>query len=294
MRFMTGIELTSRLTPQANVADVHVLGYAFDHENLPESLKRGLCKIQASQRRKIKKRCATSLRDPIIIKRKDDRSLAVQMDFDDLLIQLEQAGRPKIEYGSYALNEGIMCTPLIPIINEFLGIFTATDGITMHMIVNIIKGYPVAYDEIQKFLSRFGARLSQNDEEPRVRWYPEGFTPFFFEASDSIDMIKEAEGVAVVAHPGEGTTGHTRENIKTLQGFGAQGLEVYSSKHTKEQVRAYLEIALDLELFRTIGTDFHGEELNPNLTVGKLLYCEDYPAAFIDEIETLANGCLRI
>lgn len=76
-----------------------------------------------------------------------------------------------------------------------------------------------------------------------------------------IDVIKKANGVAVLAHPGEieKDYGVYIENI--IEDFilkGIDGIEVYNSIHTLKDVKRYLELAKKYNLLITGGSDFHG------------------------------------
>lgn len=71
---------------------------------------------------------------------------------------------------------------------------------------------------------------------------------------DVIDLTRRAGGAAVLAHPGlyrgEGL-------IQRLASEGIAGLEVWHSKHSDEQMRRFEELARELRLVPTGGSDFH-------------------------------------
>jgi len=76
-------------------------------------------------------------------------------------------------------------------------------------------------------------------------------TPF-----EAIDLIKEAGGVPVLAHPG------LYENdalVEEIIAHGLAGLEVYHPDHDEECTERYLEMAERHGLIVTAGSDFHGE-----------------------------------
>jgi hypothetical protein len=72
---------------------------------------------------------------------------------------------------------------------------------------------------------------------------------------DAIDLIREAGGVAVVAHPG---LTRRDELIEYLVRLGVRGLEVYHPKHDFVDVSRYLKMCAKFDLFATGGSDFHG------------------------------------
>jgi predicted metal-dependent phosphoesterase TrpH len=87
--------------------------------------------------------------------------------------------------------------------------------------------------------------------------------------TEAIGWIREARGVAVLAHPtwvketGEGF----RACITRLKEAGLGGVEVHYSTHSKSQTASYLELAQHLNLLVTGGSDFHGMT-KPDIEVG--------------------------
>jgi transcription antitermination factor NusB len=72
----------------------------------------------------------------------------------------------------------------------------------------------------------------------------------------AIELIVNAQGVAVLAHPGLTQKDHI---IEELVKYGLQGIEVYYPSHTPQLVEKYLKIAKKYNLVVTGGSDFHGE-----------------------------------
>jgi hypothetical protein len=72
-----------------------------------------------------------------------------------------------------------------------------------------------------------------------------------------INTIKRANGISVLAHPGRLPDDSM---IFTCIDMGVDGLEVYYASHDAGQTRLYEQIALENELIRTGGSDFHGNE----------------------------------
>jgi predicted metal-dependent phosphoesterase TrpH len=93
---------------------------------------------------------------------------------------------------------------------------------------------------------------------------------FRLTARDSIDVLHDAGGLAVLGHPFTLDLGKPalRECVRELAGFGLDGIETYYSEHSPEQVRQYEELAADFGLIRTGGSDFHGE-VNPDVRLGR-------------------------
>ena len=88
--------------------------------------------------------------------------------------------------------------------------------------------------------------------------------------ADAIAWIRDAGGVAVLAHPtwakvsGEGLN----TLLTTLKAEGLGGIEVHYSSHTKRQTAEYLDLAKRLNLLVTGGSDFHGIT-KPDIEVGR-------------------------
>lgn len=74
-------------------------------------------------------------------------------------------------------------------------------------------------------------------------------------ALEAIQLIQQAGGVAVVAHPG---LNRTDLIIGQLVEAGLDGIECFHSKHTAPTVQHYLEIADRYRLVVTGGSDCHG------------------------------------
>lgn len=82
-----------------------------------------------------------------------------------------------------------------------------------------------------------------------------------------IKMIKEANGIAILAHPQslKLNDDELKEKIKELKSYGLSGLECYHSDQTKEEMDKFIKIAKQLNLVVTKGTDYHGPNVKPNI-----------------------------
>ena len=78
---------------------------------------------------------------------------------------------------------------------------------------------------------------------------------------DAIRIIRDAGGLAVLAHPGlldfEGTPG-LEAFVDLLAQAGLEGMEVFYTDHDPDQTRRYLDLAKSKDLLITGGSDFHG------------------------------------
>lgn len=90
------------------------------------------------------------------------------------------------------------------------------------------------------------------------------------ESDQAIELITNAGGIPVLAHPGliEPTTELPFANLlQALTSMGLKGLEVYYPEHSAEAVADYIAMAEQFGLLKTGGTDFHGS-LKPDLKMG--------------------------
>ena len=114
-------------------------------------------------------------------------------------------------------------------------------------------------------------------------------TPSFHEATDrvlptpkdAIDLIHNAGGVAILAHPGLLKKGKAKQEafLLSLKEEGLDGIEVFYSKHSYPQTKYYASLAERLGLYISIGSDFHGENVKPAVKLGMQL--EQYYYRFL-------------
>jgi 3',5'-nucleoside bisphosphate phosphatase len=85
----------------------------------------------------------------------------------------------------------------------------------------------------------------------RPAWVPK----FKMSAPDAIELIHQAGGVAVMAHPG---LNRADELIPSLVDAGLDGLECFHTKHSSATAQHYLLLAQRFDLLVTGGSDCHG------------------------------------
>jgi len=83
---------------------------------------------------------------------------------------------------------------------------------------------------------------------------------FKISPQEAIQLISDAGGLAVLAHPGflSDQTALGEKEIKDYIDFGLAGLEVYYSKHKQDQLKYYEDIVKKYDLLITGGSDCHG------------------------------------
>jgi hypothetical protein len=85
----------------------------------------------------------------------------------------------------------------------------------------------------------------------RPAWVPKAK----MSALEGVELIHQAGGLAVMAHPG---LNRTDEIIPALVDAGLDGIECFHTKHSTKTAERYLEIADKFNLLVTGGSDCHG------------------------------------
>ena len=76
-------------------------------------------------------------------------------------------------------------------------------------------------------------------------------------AAEAIELIREAGGVAVIAHPyWDISAPHEVDDL--IRSLGADGVETFYPTHSREQTAHLLELCDELDLIPTASSDFHG------------------------------------
>lgn len=120
----------------------------------------------------------------------------------------------------------------------------------------------------------------------RPAWIPKAK----MSALEGIELIHQAGGLAVMAHPG---LNRTDEIIPALVEAGMDGIECFHTKHSTAMAERYLMIADKHHLLVTGGSDCHGfSKLKPLIGTVKLPYehVEQMKAKIIERTLATANG----
>ena len=81
-----------------------------------------------------------------------------------------------------------------------------------------------------------------------------------------ITSIKNAGGVAILAHPGDIKDDNIVMNIINE---GIDGLEIINSKHNFEEIIKYYKLTKEYKLIQTCGSDCHGKLINGEKFIGR-------------------------
>jgi predicted metal-dependent phosphoesterase TrpH len=98
-------------------------------------------------------------------------------------------------------------------------------------------------------------------------------------AEDAVKMVREAGGVATLAHPGVSRV--NPGELARLRAMGFDGVEAHHPDHPPEQAARYRESADRAGLVCTAGSDYHGEIVAP----GRFLGTSSMAPAELDRLE---------
>lgn len=149
-----------------------------------------------------------------------------------------------------------------------LGIDVSAEELAAHFPSESLMGRP----HIARLLVDRGIALSIDDAFDRYlgKGCPAFVDKFRIPCHQAIAMIRDAGGIAVLAHPGllklPGTV-DTEEIVEVLVAQGLQGIEIEYPDHTPSQKERYRALARRHGLLVTGGSDFHGE-VKPEIRLG--------------------------
>ena len=95
---------------------------------------------------------------------------------------------------------------------------------------------------------------------------------FRFPPDEALAMIRDVQGIPVLAHPftlGLHTSETLRPLLQELMALGLAGMECYYPEHSSVQQALDLSLARDLGLLITGGSDFHGDN-KPEVSLGRV------------------------
>jgi hypothetical protein len=139
-------------------------------------------------------------------------------------------------------------------------------------VVKASGGGQVGRPHFARVLVNKGAARSVEEAFKRFlrRDGPAYVSRYRLQAAEAMEMILEAGGLPVLAHP---FTLNAREEtemeriLRDLKDSGLKGLEVYYPEHGRRRTAQYERLARRLGLLRTGGTDFHGA-VKPGVQIG--------------------------
>jgi predicted metal-dependent phosphoesterase TrpH len=103
----------------------------------------------------------------------------------------------------------------------------------------------------EKFVGNLDEAFERYLKKGRPAWVPKTK----MSALESVELIHQAGGLAVMAHPG---LNRTDDIIPHLVAAGLDGIECFHTKHSTAMAERYLEFAESYHLLVTGGSDCHG------------------------------------
>jgi len=111
-----------------------------------------------------------------------------------------------------------------------------------------------------------------------------------FKPLGGVEMIRQAGGIAVLAHPFTLNLGKQAlaACVGELVQGGLQGIEIYYPQHSPKLVRQYLDLAAQFHLVATGGSDFHGTPM-PDVKLGHGFGMLNVPNAVLEQLDALRS-----
>lgn len=118
--------------------------------------------------------------------------------------------------------------------------------------------------------------LESKDEPPNVAFYlmtmkehgQIAYVPMGGPSTyEIIDRAWESGGIPILAHPKD----LSDDALEDLVANGVAGLEVFSSYHDDAATKRLFQFCAERELLMTVGSDFHGPAVKPDLKLGDVV-----------------------
>lgn len=110
----------------------------------------------------------------------------------------------------------------------------------------------------------------------------------YLPVEEAVKVIRSAGGAAVVAHPLQ--YNFTQEKLyrflKETKGMGVVGMETVYSKYSEEETKYLENIADEMMLIRTGGSDYHGTR-KPDIEIGKGEGTMRVPDSYLADLKTV-------
>ncbi len=130
-------------------------------------------------------------------------------------------------------------------------------SISFEQVQKLARGDLIGRPHIARALQQSGYVLS---EEEAFRKYIDrdkpGYVPRYkFLPIEAIELINQAGGISILAHPG---LIKDSRRISEIICMGVEGLEIYYPEHSSDQIMEFTDLAKQQNLLITGGSDFHG------------------------------------
>lgn len=163
-----------------------------------------------------------------------------------------------------------------------LGIYFDKEKVLELSIEDVVTGEMIAEvalsdmrNENNSLLESFRIGGTRSDN-PYVNFYwdfcsqgkPAYIPMHYIDLCECIQLVKDAGGVAVLAHPGI-NIGRNPQRLQGIIACGIDGIEVFSSYHDDCSTAFFSEQATKNHLIKTMGSDFHGK-IKPSIKLGAM------------------------
>lgn len=177
-----------------------------------------------------------------------------------------------IEYEQELLkNERTAFAERIELVQE-LGIYFDVDKALELSVQGIVSGEMIAEIALKDGRNRSNPLLApyrdggSRADNPCINFYwdfcAQGkpcYIPMeYISLATAVGLINQAGGLSVLAHPGI-NIGLNKTILQGIVACGIQGIEVYSNYHDAATVAFFKRQAEELQLLKTMGSDFHGK-----------------------------------
>lgn len=164
--------------------------------------------------------------------------------------------------------------------------------ITMEEVTDAAGGGQVGRPHMAAVLVKKGAASSISDAFERflAEGRPAHVPKDKIQPSEAIQLIHNAGGLAVVAHPdslGLDEAGLV-QYLAELKALGLDGIECYYSRYDARQTSTLLRIAAALDLLVTGGSDFHGDT-KPGILLGHVQDGQPVQHELLDRLKDAAS-----
>ncbi len=158
-------------------------------------------------------------------------------------------------------------------VNEIITLLAKKEGIKIKfddIVKQVAPGGSIGRPHIAKAITNAGGTSSVIEAYAK---YIHNDSPVYVprktvSPQDAVEIIYEAGGIPVIAHPHDIDIAETL--IKELMTHGLRGIEAYHRKHSPACVEYFSSIAENLGLIVTGGSDFHAPNmLNGQIILGK-------------------------
>lgn len=178
-----------------------------------------------------------------------------------------------------------------PQLLEFLKTMRENNFSNLHNIIDYLKSIGISFDQsdIDEIFTHTGnvgrpdvAKLLIKDGYAKD--VDDAFKKYLIEAFDMVkdkyrgytykdvlNVISEANGVSILAHPNSLLLNKSDFEIllKDMINYGLQGLEVCHPNMNDQEREFYMDMVEKYHLLYSAGSDFHGEEVKPDIRLGE-------------------------